>query len=112
VVNFKPLKKFFLASYAGSRSFLRANAAVDPLAVPLFRSVEDIKAKGEKFVLPNRATSLAKLVEQLQEAYSTTTLGKFADALVIFKTVLQSIVMVVVSEESEISEVGFILIDL
>jgi hypothetical protein len=104
-VNFKPLKKFFLASYAGSRSFLRANAAVDPLSVPLFRSVEDIKAKGEKFVLPNRATSLAKLVGQLQEACSTTTLGKFADALVIFKILLQA---VVVSEESEISEVCFL----
>ena len=103
--QFAPLKKLFLASYGGSRSFLRATEGLDSLAVPLCRNVDGIKTLGEKGVLPNRGISLASLVERLQEAYGMTTMGKFADALVVFRGVLQSVVMVVVETESEVAEV-------
>lgn len=99
IINFAPLKKLFLAAYAGSRSYLVANGGMGSLSVPLMRGCGEV-------VLPNRGIGMKRLVDKLQEGYSLTTVGKFADALVIFRSVLQSVVMVVVDqgEEGEVKE--------
>ncbi|KAJ3382907.1 hypothetical protein HDU92_004501, partial [Lobulomyces angularis] len=99
VVNFVPLKELFIQCWQSSRAYLQCNASLHSIDVPISRNFTESK------ILPNRAHGLSKLVNLLQQAYSVTTTGRFPDALNLFRTILQAILLVVATKQSEIDEI-------
>jgi hypothetical protein len=100
--NFAPLKPHLLALYQASRVAVAATPSVPGLLFPVHRNWSDAKPNA---VLPSTATTLARLVEQLQAAYRLVTAGKFADAIAAFRALLYAALLCVVSTKSDSSEV-------
>ena len=101
VVNFEPLKEFFLALYACSTSKVSGHPLLAPLTPAVHRNPD--KSDRPQQVLPCVVFSLESLRARLEEALNLTTGGKFLDALQGFRQVLcQSLVTLVdTMEESD-----------
>lgn len=100
-VNFAPLKPLFLNIWQSSRAYLACNPSVPPLAFPIHRIWDEEHRK----LLPYISLSLQSIVARLQDAYGLTTAGSFRDALAAFKSILQSILLLVVGRRAELDEV-------
>ncbi|KAJ3090043.1 hypothetical protein HK102_004843, partial [Quaeritorhiza haematococci] len=100
-VNFAPLKPLFMSVYQSARAYVACNPSVPPLAFPLYRQWDEDQNK----VLPFVPFSLQNTINRLQEAYTTTTSGRFSDALTMFKAILQTVLFIVVSKPSDLEEV-------
>lgn len=87
--------------FQAAKSQLECTSGVPSLTVPLLSHWSEDNKK----ILPAHAYTLAKLTVELQEAYGMTTMGKFVDALLMFKKILLSCLFVVVEKPSEIDEV-------
>jgi len=80
IINFAPLRNVFLDVNLASQSLLPTLVSVPVLPQFLERAWTDsspVNAKGSPAIL----TKLSSLEEKLKVAYSTTTGGKFSDAL-------------------------------
>ncbi|KAJ3189293.1 hypothetical protein HDU85_002921 [Gaertneriomyces sp. JEL0708] len=98
-VNFAPLRPLFMQASVAAKAYIPANASVPPLALPLQRA-------GSRS-LPAATFKLTDLTSKLHEAYAATTAGKFSDALMVYKSVLYSIILTVVDtvdEEAQIQQ--------
>jgi coatomer subunit alpha len=103
-VNFAPLKQHFLRTFQSTKAYIQVNVSLPPLAFNVRRNPEETETRR---VLPALAYSFQNIVSnQLQEAYKTTTAGKFQDATILFRSILHSILLVAVAKRSEIDEVS------
>jgi len=93
VVDFTPLKPYFLALSAASLGVLAAAPSTPPLLAPLLRSP----------AMPRLALTLPSIVERLKAGYSVVTAGKFPEALEIFQAVLTACAVTVVGSRQEVA---------
>ncbi|KAL7422515.1 hypothetical protein Q5752_003163 [Cryptotrichosporon argae] len=102
-VNFAPLKPLFLAAYSASHVHVPANATLPPLEFHIRRNPEMTELRE---VLPSKYLDFEDLKSsELAEAYRFFSRGKFAEALAAFRVILQKLLLVVASSESEAAEV-------
>ncbi|CAG8565874.1 7824_t:CDS:10 [Paraglomus occultum] len=103
-VNFAPLKQHFLRTFQSTKTYLQVNVALPSLAFNVRRNPEETE---KSRLLPALAYNFQNIVStQLQDAYKTTTAGKFQDATIQFRSILHSILLVAVTKRSEIDEVN------
>jgi len=103
-VNFEPLKSHFLKTFQATRTYLSCNVSLPPLVYYIRRNPEEIETRRVLPILPYNFQNIVS--SQLQEAYKTTTLGKFQDATIQFRNILHSILLISVSKKSEVDEVN------
>jgi coatomer protein complex subunit alpha (xenin) len=103
IIEFEPLKPYFMNIYMSTRSSVAGVSGVNSLLSALHRNWQEAQPRT---VLPMLPTTFASLVGILQEAYQATTAGKFTEALELFTRVLHSSLFVVASKRSEIDEVS------
>ncbi|ORY32134.1 coatomer WD associated region-domain-containing protein [Naematelia encephala] len=102
-VNFAPLKPLFLAAYSAAHVYVPAYPSLPPLQFNVRRNPETTELRD---VLPAIAFSLDDLkATELAEANRFFSRGKFVEALTAFRTILQKLLLVVVTNESEADEI-------
>jgi len=102
VINFAPLKQFCIPQFMASHIYYPGVPVVQSLSSHLQRNWSETGPKGG---LPILIQTLQQLIERLKLAYSATTGGKFPEAEAQFLSILHSILLLVVNERQEISEV-------
>ena len=107
-VNFAPLKPLFLSAYSASRVSVPANPSLPPLSYHVRRN-PDITELRE--VLPFSPLSFADIkAGELAEANRLFSRGKFAESLAAFRSILQKLLMVVVSDSEEAEEIKEVVV--
>jgi len=102
-VHFAPLKPLFLTAYQSAHVYVPANASLPPLQYSVRRNPETTELRE---VLPAIAFSLDDIkANELAEANRYFGRGKFAEALSAFRTILQKLLLVVVTSEADAAEV-------
>jgi len=98
VVNFAPLKPLFVSIYRSSHVYLSPLASLPPLALHLRRNpTESTPSK----VLPIAARSLQSVRSELMEGYRAVSGNKLADAQTTFRSVLEALLLVVLTNDDE-----------
>jgi coatomer protein complex subunit alpha (xenin) len=102
-VDFAPLKPLFLQAYRAAHTYVPANASLPPLEFHVRRNPETTELRE---VLPAIALDFEDLKEkELAAALKAFSRGKFADALVMFRDILQKLLLTVVTTEEAATEV-------
>ncbi|KAK6009925.1 WD domain, G-beta repeat protein, partial [Ostertagia ostertagi] len=101
VVNKKPFKEVFMATYACSRVTFTALPNTKVLFGYPLRNWQEASGKSG---LPAVTVTLADLAARLQGCYHMTTAGKFADAIDKLRKILLFVPMLVVSSKQEVAE--------
>lgn len=91
VVNFTPLKPFFLSGFQGSYTYMPGINGAPSLMAPINRKQDQ--------VLPATVFNLANLKTQLGLAFPLMTAGKFLEAKQVFQTTLLKAVLTVVEKK-------------
>ncbi|OZJ05293.1 hypothetical protein BZG36_01950 [Bifiguratus adelaidae] len=103
IVNFAPLKPLFLSIYQATRVSLPANASAPSIFYHLRRNYND---QDYRRALPVTVNSFEKIsTRDLQVAYALTKGGKFQNATAQFKSMLQTLLLTVVANQTEAEEV-------
>lgn len=103
-VHFAPLKPLFLSTYEASRIYLPAGASLPPLEVYLRRDPDDVEPRS---FLPAASRSVASInANELKTAYAQFRKAEFSEAAATFRTILQSLLLVVASSDAEAKEVS------
>lgn len=102
IVNFVPLKPFFMTIYQTSHSFLAATPSTHSLVSPLLRSFDPSEGTRSR---PNIVFTPARLIAKIQQAYPVMTQGRFNDAVGLFRSILQQAVLTLAQNNDETSEV-------
>lgn len=102
VVNFKPYESLFIGLYSASRTLVSWQHNLPPLIGYPLRNYKD--NNGPKNNLPATSIKLTDLIQTLQACYQLTTGGKFAEAIIKFKSLLLNVTLLVVDNKQEISE--------
>jgi coatomer protein complex subunit alpha (xenin) len=100
VINFAPLKPYFLSVYQGAYTYMPGVTGAPPLMAPINR-------KGDQ-VLPSIVFNLQSLRSQLESAYPLVTAGKFSEAHQVFLITLYKAVLAVV-EKKDANEVRLLI---
>jgi len=100
IIEFTPLKPFFLMLSGASHALLVGTLATPSLLTPLHRG-----ANG----MPRLSLSLAVLVDRLKGGYQLVTNGKFQEALDAFTHIITAIVLTVVKTKQQVSELKELL---
>lgn len=104
-VNFEPLKPLFLQSYTAAHVSVPANPSLPPLQFHVRRNPETTELRE---VLPFSSYNLPDLkAGELAEASKLFSRGKFAESLAAWKSVLLTLTMVIVNNETEAAEVSY-----
>jgi len=102
-VNFEPLKDQFLSIFQASRAILTANEGMPSIVLPVRRNPSEAD---QRRALPVLAKSFQSLIaKELQEGYKATTANKLAEACTLFRGILQSLLLTIVTQSSEAEEV-------
>lgn len=104
VVNFEPLKPYFMELYQGSHAAVPMLPALPSVVVALDRGW-DPDAPKQDANSPALLFSLNALEDQLKRAYKAVTEGKFAEGLRLFSAILHVIPLIVVETRKEVDEV-------
>lgn len=107
VVHFEPLKPLFLSVYQSSKLSLPASASLPPLEIHMRRNPEETEGRS---VLPVVAKSLASVAAEMRSAYASFRKAAFAEAAATFRSVLQSLLLVVATTAEEEAEVRELVI--
>jgi coatomer protein complex subunit alpha (xenin) len=97
-VNFTPLKSHFLSIYRSSHAALSVNPSLPPLQVNIRRNPDEASPTR---VLPVVALSLQAVKNMLTEAYGAVAGNKLEDAATMFRSILLSLLLVVVTTDEE-----------
>ena len=93
-------------TYQSAHVYVPANPSLPPLGFNVRRNPEVTELSG---VLPTSAFTLADLkANELAEANRFFGRGKFAEALSAFRTILQKVLLLVVTSEADIAEVSLV----
>ncbi|POY75773.1 hypothetical protein BMF94_1183 [Rhodotorula taiwanensis] len=102
IVDFSPLKPLFLSVYQSSRLYLPAAPSLPPLEIPLRRNPDRNEPRN---VLPVATLSLQSITQnELRAAYTAFQRAKFQEASDIFRSILQSLLLVVTSTAAQAAE--------
>ncbi|KAL2359543.1 hypothetical protein RJZ56_007608 [Blastomyces dermatitidis] len=102
VVNFEPLKSRFLEIYQATKTYLPATAGLPPLVNYVRRTVEETDFRNVLPIIPRDLESVASI--DLQEGYAAMRANKLEDGVKIFQRILHTVLINVVSSESEVEE--------
>jgi len=102
VVNFAPLKQLFLHVYRSSHAYVSPLASLPPLQVHIRRNPSEISPAR---VLPVVVRPLPSVRTELSEGFRSVSGNKLPEAQAIFRSVLQTLLLVVVSSDEEAKEV-------
>lgn len=108
VVNFPLLKPLFLSIYRSSHTYLSPFASLPPLKLHVRRNPSD-SSSGR--VLPVAVRSLQSIRSELAEGYRFVSGNKLVDAQNTFRSVLQALLLVVLSSDDEAKQVGIFVVD-
>ncbi|EGN92902.1 hypothetical protein SERLA73DRAFT_65083 [Serpula lacrymans var. lacrymans S7.3] len=101
IVNFALLKPLFLSIYRSSHAYLSPIASLPPLQLHVRRNPSE-SSPGR--VLPVAARSLQSIRSELSEGYRFVSGNKLPEAQTTFRSVLQALLLVVVSSDNEAKE--------
>ncbi|KIJ04715.1 hypothetical protein PAXINDRAFT_104048 [Paxillus involutus ATCC 200175] len=101
VVNFAPLKPLFLSIYRSSHAYVSPIASLPPLQVHVRRNPSETSSGR---VLPVAARSFASVRTELAEGFRFVSGNKLPEAQTVFRSVLQGLLLVVVSSDAEAKE--------
>ncbi|KAK6910995.1 hypothetical protein I203_105030 [Kwoniella mangroviensis CBS 8507] len=102
-VNFQPLKSYFLQSYQSAHVHVPANPSLPPIKFNVRRNPESTELRE---FLPFNSYNFDDLkTNELTEANKYFARGKFVEALAAFRTVLQKLIVVVVTDEGDANEI-------
>ncbi|GAA6015320.1 hypothetical protein JCM10207_008947 [Rhodosporidiobolus poonsookiae] len=108
IVDFAPLKPLFLSVYRSSRLYLPGAPSLPPLEIPLRRNADRAEPRS---VLPVATLSLHAITAgELRAAYTAFQKAKFAESATIFRSILQSLLLVVTSTAAEAAELQELVI--
>ncbi|KLJ08080.1 coatomer protein complex, subunit alpha (xenin) [Blastomyces silverae] len=102
VVNFEPLKPRFLEIYQATKTYLPATAGLPPLVNYVRRTVEETDFRNVLPIIPRDLESVAST--DLQEGYAAMRANKLEDGVKIFQRILHTVLINVVSSESDVEE--------
>ena len=108
VVNFAPLRQYFLDAAFATHVPLPGVTCAPTFAFPLGRGWTSDDQPGQ-VAPPALVSSLPLLEEKLKAAYKTTTEGKFGEALKLFTAIIHSIAVLLVESRREVDEVRELL---
>jgi len=106
-VNFEPLKPRFLEIYQASRTFLPAIAGLPPLVNYVRRNVDETDTRKVLPVIPRDLESI--MTNELQEGFTAMKSNKLDVGVIIFKRILQSMLVNVVSSQTQVNEAKAII---
>ncbi|KAF5310809.1 hypothetical protein D9619_008047 [Psilocybe cf. subviscida] len=98
VVNFPALKPLFISAYRSSHTYLSPYASLPPLKLHVRRNAGET---GPSKVLPVAFRSLQSLRSELTEGFRFVSGNKLAEAQATFRSVLQSLLLVVLSSDED-----------
>lgn len=98
VVNFSVLKPLFLSIYRSSHAYLSPIASLPPLCLHLRRNPHE---SSPSKVRPIAARSLQSVRTEMQEGYRFMSGNKLAEAQDVFRSVLQTLLLVVITSDDE-----------
>ncbi|KAF9236643.1 coatomer WD associated region-domain-containing protein [Melanogaster broomeanus] len=101
VVNFTPLKPLFLSSYQSSHAYVSPIASLPPLQVHVRRNPSETSSSR---VLPVAVRSFASIRTELSEGFRLVSGNKLPEAQATFRSVLQALLLTVVSSDAEAKE--------
>ncbi len=109
VVNFAPLKPFFMAIYSSAHGAMPQLPGCDPLSIPALRSGASVDGKASDDSLPELVYKLANCVDTLKLAYEAVTKGAFSEAVAHFTRIVHTIPFLVVDKKAQAAEVAELL---
>lgn len=101
-VNFEPLKPRFLEIYQASKSYLPATPGLPPLINHIRRTIDETDPKRFLPIIPRDFESIASV--DLQEGYTAMRANRLEDGVVIFRRILHSLLLNVVSTQLQVNE--------
>ncbi|KAK7676789.1 hypothetical protein QCA50_020257 [Cerrena zonata] len=101
VVNFANLKPLFVSSYRSTHAYLSPTASLPPLQLHLRRNPQE---SSPSKVLPVASRTLVSVRSELSEGFKAVSGNKLSEAQTIFRSVLQALLLVPVSSDSEAKE--------
>lgn len=101
IVNFELLKPLFLSVYRSSHTYISPFASLPPLHIHLRRNPAESSMTR---VLPVAVLTLRQIRSELSEGFRAVLGNKLSDAQQTFRSVLQSLLFVVVSSHDEAKE--------
>ncbi|KAI8597622.1 Coatomer, alpha subunit [Dissophora ornata] len=102
-VNFEPLKDHFLSIFQASRAIVTGNEGMPSIMLPVRRNPSESDQRKALPVLVKNFQSL--ISKELQDAYKATTSNKITEACTLFRGILHSLLLTVVTQSSEAEEV-------
>ncbi|KAL4980622.1 coatomer WD associated region-domain-containing protein [Aspergillus desertorum] len=101
-VHFAPLKPRFLEIFKASRTYLSAAPGLPPLVNYVRRTVDETDSRKVLPAIPRDLETIASV--DLQEGYAAMRANKLEDGVKIFKGILYSVLLNVVSSEAEVEQ--------
>ena len=103
VVNFAVLKPLFLSFYRSSHTYLSPVESLLPLQLHVQHNPAE---SSPSHVLPAAARSLQSIQLELNEGYRLVSGNKLSEAQSIFRSVLQALLLIVLSSDDEARQVS------
>jgi coatomer subunit alpha len=101
-VHFEPLKPRFLEIYTASKTYLPASTGLPPLVNYVRRTVDETDSRKVLPIVPRDLETIAS--GDLQEGYAAMRSNKLEEGVKIFKRILHTLLVNVVSSESEVEQ--------
>ncbi|KAL3463038.1 coatomer WD associated region-domain-containing protein [Aspergillus heterothallicus] len=101
-VHFAPLKPRFLEIFKASKTYLSATPGLPPLINYVRRTVDETDSRKVLPAIPRDLETIASV--DLQEGYAAMRANKLEDGVKIFKGILHSVLVNVVSSEAEVEQ--------
>ena len=101
-VNFEPLKPRFMEIYTASKTYLPASASLPSIVNYVRRNPDETDNRKVLPVIPHDLEILSNT--DLQEGYTAMRTNKLESGVVTFKAILQSLLVNVVSSQSQVDE--------
>lgn len=101
-VNFEPLKPRFMEIYQASKTYLPATTGLPPLINYVRRTLDETDPRRMLPIIPRDLESIASV--DLQEGYTAMRSNKLDEGLSIFRRILHSLLLNVVSSQQQVNE--------
>ncbi|RDW86751.1 coatomer subunit alpha [Aspergillus mulundensis] len=101
-VHFAPLKPRFLEIFKASKTYLSATPGLPPLVNYVRRTVDETDSRKVLPAIPKDLETIASV--DLQEGYAAMRANKLEEGVQIFKSILHSVLVNVVSSEAEVEQ--------
>ncbi|KAI6023524.1 hypothetical protein BKA83DRAFT_4492200 [Pisolithus microcarpus] len=108
IINFVPLKALFLSTYKSSHVYLSFVTSMPPVQLHARRSSS---ASSTSRILPVAVRTLATIHAELTEGFRLVSGNKLQDARAAFRSVLQALLLVIVSSDADAVEISAMTTD-